>query len=675
MQEPLADATPLCPDRPLSDPAEDQLGHAQLAKMVAYTVLRGSPANGLVVGIHGDWGSGKTTVLNFIERYVREGASDREPVIVRFNPWLVSGREDILRRFFVEFERAALSKRVASSAGKLTNSGGSEKSDPYQVKQDLQRLLAQEQRRMVVLIDDVDRLAPQEMLDVIRLVKAVGDFPNVMYVLAFDRDVVTRALQEQLASSGRGYLEKAVQVPFDLPAAGKDALSRAFAAKIGATLGAVSEQLFDVSRGHTVFGEGVVALLRTPRDVARLANAVAVTYPAVRDEVNVVDFVAIEALRVFAPRVHAAIGAGKPRFVGMLAAGSHRRADSDAEARRFHEQWAQQAGTDAPVVQRIVGWLFPYVAPFVGDAVRAEVLEAHWRSWRRVCAEQYFDLYFKYDLGHDLSRRAYLEVLRGAADEKRTVASFQQWIGEEAFAGTSRMRRFLEMLLDDLRADFTLAPELIPALMRSIAVVGDDVIRMMPHEGAPAMHDDYLLVVVLRLLAKRMVAAERRVAVRELLDAAGPGTATRLVLQLGVQHGRHGARGRDRESEWVIETDAELDQIERHVCSRLRDMAAHGNLWACADLGGVLFNWQTLGDGDAMRASVADWLKRRENALELVSAIARMPRAQQSIDLDALAGIVSGLKDDGLIPADKLPQAELFLRQAEEEDAPSTQKP
>lgn len=82
-----------------------------------------------------------------------------------------------------------------------------------ELRQDLKRLKGQ----LLVVIDDVDRLIPDEVLELFQLVKAHADFPNVVYLLLFDREVVERSLEGRLGIAGRGFIEKIVQVSFNIP--------------------------------------------------------------------------------------------------------------------------------------------------------------------------------------------------------------------------------------------------------------------------------------------------------------------------------------------------------------------------------------------------------------------------------------------------------------------------
>ncbi len=70
---------------------------------------------------------------------------------------------------------------------------------------------------LLVVIDDIDRLIPSEVQELFQLIKVNADFPNVVYLVLFDRSVVEKNIEKVVAVSGRDYLEKIVQVGFDVP--------------------------------------------------------------------------------------------------------------------------------------------------------------------------------------------------------------------------------------------------------------------------------------------------------------------------------------------------------------------------------------------------------------------------------------------------------------------------
>src|ERR1039458_5897532 len=173
-------------------------------------------------------------------------ASFAGALVVQFNPWMFSGTETLVSTFFEE-----IAKQLSSNDSKLKGlantlatyghllsplasfvgaSGAvsaaadvlaklASKPSVLEQRQELRSQLERLDKRLVVILDDVDRLRPPEILDIVRLVRLVGDFPNTLYLLAFDRSRVEECLGEGDLDRGRAYLEKIVQVTHDVPAA------------------------------------------------------------------------------------------------------------------------------------------------------------------------------------------------------------------------------------------------------------------------------------------------------------------------------------------------------------------------------------------------------------------------------------------------------------------------
>ena len=69
-------------DTALVDPDEDELGYKEFAADLAELIEQDVPQNGFVISVNGPWGSGKSTVLNFLETEL--SASHKNTTIVRF---------------------------------------------------------------------------------------------------------------------------------------------------------------------------------------------------------------------------------------------------------------------------------------------------------------------------------------------------------------------------------------------------------------------------------------------------------------------------------------------------------------------------------------------------------------------------------------------------------------
>ncbi|WP_333962610.1 KAP family P-loop NTPase fold protein [Sphingomonas aurantiaca] len=307
-------------DRPRTRLEEDELGHRPFAETIAAGLASRAGADGMVIAVHGRWGSGKTSAVNMaVDALARLEANledDRRTIVAYFNPWWFSEQRDLTRAFFSELNAsigrklstgvrdglrrmakrtsgatelmsavlqwtpaAPFSKPIADAI-KAAGEGADDERSLEAIRDDLAGALEREGRNIVVVVDDVDRLLAEEARQIFRLVKSVADLPRVTYLLVFDRDVAARALAEPAGADGPEWLEKIVQASFDLPPVAQVDLNRLFVARLGTIVG--DEPVENVIRWGNLLHGAIAPWLRTPRDVTRLANAIALAWPSVR---------------------------------------------------------------------------------------------------------------------------------------------------------------------------------------------------------------------------------------------------------------------------------------------------------------------------------------------------------------------------------------------------------
>ena len=150
--------------------------------------------------------------------------------------------------------------------------------------------------KVLVIIDDLDRLDPQDAIEVLRLVKAVADFPAVAYLLAYDRNVLADAIQEHRnVADGHSYLEKILQFSFKVPPLEpfklrqwlKDEIQELFPDEVN----------FESERAQAVLDTWAGRLLRTPRDVKRLLFAVRGIWKDLQSKVDLLDLVWLQMIK------------------------------------------------------------------------------------------------------------------------------------------------------------------------------------------------------------------------------------------------------------------------------------------------------------------------------------------------------------------------------------------
>jgi KAP family P-loop domain len=399
--KPLAPPTSrLRADAPIRKAAEDRLGRKRLAQLIAEEVATAPVESGFVTALTGPWGDGKTSVLNLVEERLNKQA---ECVVVKFNPWLFADTEALVVRFFAELGaelkvRAGLSPLATQlmSYGQallpLTSllgpygvpiaavlKGGKNlaelaPSDLKDKKAKVEEELRKAKRRIVVIVDDLDRLQHQEIRDVIRLVKLVGDLPYVTYVLAFERTRVERALGDDRApdheADGRDYLEKVVQLIHELPVIPSQTLQQLLVEDLNNAIEDLPARDLDEQRWHQLLGLGIRLFINNLRDVRRYVNSVPAMLRILGREIALEDLLALEALRLFEPRVHAAIGESVAFFTGGGAGTTRSIFGPSEDAKAADQERADRilglATRSKEATQDLLSLLFPATADFFG---------------------------------------------------------------------------------------------------------------------------------------------------------------------------------------------------------------------------------------------------------------------------------------------------------------------
>lgn len=684
-------AATLLEDAPLDDPQQDLLGRSSFCRELAQAILQMDAQRGFVFGLCGPWGSGKTTVLNFILHYIDEMASeatDGKPIVVRFNPWWFSGQEQLLLKFFGQM-RTAIGRqdptRNLESVGKrlqlladalgplayvpvtrdllaplrdiLSHAGATmqraakhAQADVVGIKDEIDRALRGQPRRIVVVIDDVDRLTAEEIRLMFGVVKSVADFPQTIYVLAYDRSVVCRALDSLQPLSGDEYLKKIVQMTYDLPLPEKSALRQMLFKYLDGMLTDTPTEMWNQREWKAVYGEGIDHFLGNARDVKRLINSIRTWYSAVRGEVSFADFVAIEALRLFVPDLYAIVRANPALYAGAFDTVRGTAGDADRSVFEQHLEQATSTETRQPA-HSILIHLFPrYSAAFGGSRVGSE-WEPEWLKRGRICSPAVFPVFFQLSVPEDVVSAAEMRSLIAlAADDVALSAELVRLSGTRDRYGTfSRVREVLERLGDyacDDIPDSNLESTLHALFDAGNAILGADG----PLD--PLQMDNEMLIsrVVNRILRRFPDQATRANILRSVVaQAESVPMVVHLVVNLGSQHGKYGYSNKVPEAGCIVNAE-QLQDIESIALERIVNAASAGSLVDAPDLNIVLAMWAELaGSEEPAKRFVGNLVKSDTGAaryLECYLSVAlvsderhlrmHMPNVEKWVDLDVL---------------------------------------
>lgn len=289
-----------------------------------------------------------------------------------------------------------------------------------EVREELVAQLSALERPLIVFVDDIDRLEPDQIRMVIRQIKANASLPNINFVLLYQPSIVEKALEPVAAGEGRDYLEKIVQASFDLPPVTGATLLSIFLNQLDELVSsfATSDNGFNQTRWGNVLKGGIEPMIRNLRDSRRLLTSIAIHVEMHRGEhafeVNIIDFIALEALRVFEPDFHQALGLNKQLLTQSGRFSGDGRQDADkAKANALFELVDAER---QPACRRLLRELFPSIewalgGPYYGGSGRG------WIREKRVCVQFMFDRYFALQLSDDiLSESDFARFLKAAND-------------------------------------------------------------------------------------------------------------------------------------------------------------------------------------------------------------------------------------------------------------------
>lgn len=643
-EKPVAE---LSSDRPSTDPAQDLFGHAPFAKTLAKAIRGYRGSDGIVLALYGPWGSGKSTVLAYIEHELEQGLDAERPVVVSFNPWWFSGQENLAKAFLGQLQAVLPAKHAGFKAlgNKLAEFGGAlggvadlagaafgiplggkaieagakllatKPKDVPALKKAVSGLLLEEKKRVLVVIDDIDRLAPDEVRQLFTVIKALADFPYVTYLLAFDREVAATAISEQTGLPGDRYLEKIIQVPFELPKVDHSTLLQALFVRLDVVMSPTPGGRFDSHYWTNVFYSGLHRLFAVPRDIVRLTNALSVTYPAIVGEVNPVDFIAIECLRVFLPSVYDAIRTSPEQFCGYKAIGDH---NDKARAKAFHDVWLQKVPDDLrESTQELVQRLFPRLESvwsnmhYSGDSLQ------RWRAELRVCVPDIFPAYFRLSLPAGTVTRADVDALLTAANDPGAFASvLRSALGQKTARGTSKARALLERLMDHVpdELDASHAEPVINALLD----MGDELlVRTDRIPGEFDFGNESRVARVAYHLLKKVDQADRcRVVSSALMTGKAVRCGQRLVGSLADEVEKE-AKG---EGGSALVRAEDVDGMKSAWMERVEILSSESTFIDHPSLAVLLSGWRHWGGETQARAWWAKASSTDEGLIKLIAA-------------------------------------------------------
>ena len=417
-------------DVPIRNSRDDVLGREELAELFSRQLLFLDVSDGVVAGVLGPWGSGKTSFINLTIPHLEKAGV----TVLHFNPWMFSGTENLIEHFFAEISMQlkgrhqrsleAVGKSLAqygkifSGLSRLPVVGDwiapirmpitflskilqSEKKAVGDHKNIIEKGLRNLENPIAVIVDDIDRLTAPEIRDVFKLIRLTANFPNIIYLTAFDRSRVEDALSTT-GIPGRDYLEKILLIGKNLPEIPIRVIDEQVFGAIDEVLSSVkTTDQFEKDRWPDVFFEIVRPPIQNIRHIRRYAINIRGTIENFDGHISLVDVLALEAVRVFLPDLFSRLH----ESVDFLTTTSDLRPDDPQISSNLKDQteaFLKPTGNHKRIAARLIRRLFPAAERHIGGMAYGDKWQTQWLKDRRVAHKDILRLYLERYVSKDL---------------------------------------------------------------------------------------------------------------------------------------------------------------------------------------------------------------------------------------------------------------------------------
>ncbi len=447
-------------DEPISLAKEDLFGRMRFAQNIVKIVKSFNLDENFVIGLYAKWGMGKTSTVNLIQSAL-DSSESLEGIYV--NAWTLGGETekifwDILNQISTQLTGTSAQSRINKigkridkiasaglpfdmdanfdfigagrdetkvSLGKIADSVGyigrlmASSDGIKRAKEKVEKTIKEKDLKIVVFIDDIDRLNKNQIADIFRLINNIANYEGITFVLPFDKEYVSAALEDQLPKGQRGndYLEKIVQIPLHLPAIPRYTLDDVFTKKLQYMLAinniTIDQQEMDRFRS-LYFSSGLNVYVSSPRAINKIMNVLHSLLLINHGKQTTLDSITIEIIRVFDEKFYRAIYSSRELLLEHRGYGSY--SDSDEKVakrkREITELFSGERGRRLAILKD----LFPqvqYVMHNHGDEDPDDLRQA-----QRIASKNYFDIFFShFDESYGVSDKKLLTLLSNVTDK------------------------------------------------------------------------------------------------------------------------------------------------------------------------------------------------------------------------------------------------------------------
>ena len=482
-----------CSEKPIISKENDLLGRAKVASYLAKEIEHYKNRDSLTIGIVSKWGSGKTSFINMI---LENFKGNDKYIVIKFNPWNMSSRKQLISDFFLQLsnniKKENKSNKIIGTIGKtlgtlskffkplglipplsllgtigdITEKASgfineyleAEKEDLETLKSNINQELEDLDKKLLIVIDDIDRLCDEEIREIFQLVKSIADFKNTIYILSYDREIVTKALDKTQQDKGEEYLEKIVQVPLVLPYISKSDLDKIFINRLNTSINIPDEE-YDNEYFSKIYYNGLAESFENLRDIERYMNVFNLGVNLAIEELNINDYIVLTLIKVFEPNLYEYIKNNKDYFSGTKF-DEFLNKDKKEILDELEEIYKNLKKFEKRKIKRLMEVIFPKLEVTTYDEGFIDI----WGKARRIATPVYFESYFRLDFPEDEIKKSEIKKFREFSTEEDLIKIFNM--------NNKKKIRFLEIILEEIEE---ISDEKAVILLKFIFSIADEL--------------------------------------------------------------------------------------------------------------------------------------------------------------------------------------------------------
>ena len=296
-------------DTPIISDKKDILDYANDVKQLAEQLKIISSEYSYSVGITSSWGSGKSSYLNMLKNYL---SSNKDFIVIDFNPRHSYTPQDIQKDFFsvlqsklkeYDYRFTYIFKNYLKALSIIESKFLSSLFELHKIwdvkseKEKLNDLISQIDKRIVIVIEDFDRLLADEIIEVFKLIDGNASFTNFIFITAYDKKHINKIIGETYSNEEAFFSDKFFTIEVPIP---KRPYDKIFNYLIETLTDKLHIRKEEVEKYEIVLANHIEVLkkyLTTLRDVKRFLNLFIRSYQQVEGEVEFRDYFLIRIIQ------------------------------------------------------------------------------------------------------------------------------------------------------------------------------------------------------------------------------------------------------------------------------------------------------------------------------------------------------------------------------------------